>query len=1015
MSEEVVNPLRSRLASYLPRLLVRHCAAVSGKPAARVEAFRAAILLADVSGFTALAERLARKGSLGAEELTAVLNGYFGPLIDVIGRFGGDIAKFAGDALLVLWPDEDLDRALESAVACGRAMQAEIGRLRAGAEIALELKVIVGAGDFALAQPGGVLGRWEWVVMGAPFAALAEAAHRARPGDVALAAGCEEPVGLPAGRATHQARPAGVAPAAGCEDPADSAGGRVVAGDGEVAGGFAAVAGLGGLPAPGLLEGFLPGAVRDRVLAGQEAWLSELRQVSVVFVNLPDLHHDMPLAFAQELIEALQGALYRHEGSLNKLSVDEKGVSLVAVLGLPPLAHADDAARAVRAAVAMSEVLADRGVRGAIGVASGKAFCGEVGNASRREYTVMGDVVNLAARLMQTAGRNILCDAATREAARGLAFEELPPVALKGKADRVAVFRPTGEAVVPGRSARLLCGRGAEKAAIEARLQALWHGGAASVLVVEGEAGIGKSELARFARSRCDALGVRHLTGIADALEPTTPFFAWRDVLAAVVADLALDPGDPRASLLAAVLPGRFPEATPQEGASRAEQTIEFLVSLLRRWQAGQPLLVFLEDSHWLDSASWALAAALASRAENLLLVPLTRPVPEPLPPEYAALRARGAVLRLGALGTDAAADLVRHRLGGHVSPEAAEAVAARAGGHPYFCEELAAVLAETGETAALPATIQGALTSRIDRLPPAEQLALKVASVVGRTFSAEALRAAHPLAPPDAEVAAALVALEQADLASPRPDGDYAFKHAITQEVAYDLLLHSQRREVHARLAEWLEAQPIPSYPLLAHHYDRAGNEGRAIEFLALAGEQALATWAPKEACHFLSRALELGGKVGVTPSISSSMVVLGKAYYALGKPDLAIRLLEDAERLCRESGNHQDLLRALSAKMRALNQLGKKLHAIEVASQAISVARSLGDSPRQAGILAYLGMLYVATDLPNLSEFERIRLGMAYLQEAIDINRRSGDLVELYGMPIRLPQKARSCSLVA
>lgn len=157
---------------------------------------------------------------------------------------------------------------------------------------------------------------------------------------------------------------------------------------------------------PGLdlvLRSYIPGAVLSRLVAEQATWLAELRRVTVIFVNLPVGDLTTRFEQAQAAMHALQTALYRYEGSVNKISLDDKGITLVAALGLPPLAHEDDAARGVQAALAMRQALADLGVHCAIGVASGRAFCGEIGSLQRREYTMIGDVVNLAARLMQAA------------------------------------------------------------------------------------------------------------------------------------------------------------------------------------------------------------------------------------------------------------------------------------------------------------------------------------------------------------------------------------------------------------------------------------------------------------------------------------------------------------------------------------------------------------------------------------------------------------------------------------
>ena len=228
--------------------------------------------------------------------------------------------------------------------------------------------------------------------------------------------------------------------------------------------------------------------------------------MTVLFVNLPalDVTTVQGQGHARAVFRQLQTTLYRHEGSVNKLSVDEKGLTLVAALGLPPLSHEDDAARGLDAAIEMRARLCEMKVDHAIGVATGRVYCGEIGGIDRREYTVIGDQVNLAARLMQRAKDTILCDAATRRATRGrFEFDELAPVAIKGKTDPVAVFRPVGRAAASDRSNPLF-GRTTELEFLRVCLDEVAAGTGRRV-VIEGEPGIGKSRLIADLAARAGA------------------------------------------------------------------------------------------------------------------------------------------------------------------------------------------------------------------------------------------------------------------------------------------------------------------------------------------------------------------------------------------------------------------------------------------------------------------------------------------------------------------------------
>ena len=288
----------------------------------------AALLLADISGFTAITERLAERGPGGAEELRGLLDGAFQPLLELIAGTGGDVLKFAGDALLACWPappgdleERGLAGATATAAGCAEAMQAALGRF---AE-AQRLPWPCGSGS-------GPARWWCWTSAGPATGASCWSPGRRcrrRPGRRAGPARAGGP--LPPGP-----RPGGAGrrPRRRHRPPGGPRGRRR------------------------LVAPYLPRAMLASMVAGHEEWLAELRQLTVVFANLPDLDHRAGLDEAQEVMLALQGALYRYEGSINKLSVDEKGTSLVAALGLPPLTHEDDPARGVQAALAIREALA---------------------------------------------------------------------------------------------------------------------------------------------------------------------------------------------------------------------------------------------------------------------------------------------------------------------------------------------------------------------------------------------------------------------------------------------------------------------------------------------------------------------------------------------------------------------------------------------------------------------------------------------------------------------------------
>jgi class 3 adenylate cyclase/tetratricopeptide (TPR) repeat protein len=881
------------ISSYVSALAARHLVG-RHEPLHEPEdeQLTAAVLFADISGFTALTERLAQTGRGGVEELTELLNGCFGELVRLVADYGGDVVKFAGDALVALWPaDQGLLEVTAQAARCGLAMQRALHASELAAGTHLSVRIGIGAGQVSAAHLGGELNRWEFVVGGPAISQTCTVEHLARPGDVVLSpealdqvrdicAGEQLPAG--AGQAVGL-RVTAVQPPAVAR-PSPSATARQVAG--------------------AALRGYVPGAILARLDAGQSAWLSELRHLSVLFLGLPDLDDIKPgtLRQANNLVCAVQEALYEYEGSVNKLGVDDKGATMVAAFGLPPVAHEDDPVRAVRAALGIQAQLRRLGVRYAIGVATGRAFCGSVGSDLCREYTMIGRVVNLAARLMQTAPDDVVCDDATRQVAEAkLTFEALPPRRVKGVAEPVAVFRPQGERRARARS-RSLIGRTHERGLLRERLAAL-RDGQGGTLLIEGEAGIGKSRLLDDLVEQAAGQPVRTLVGAADAIRSTTPYHAWRPVFESLF-DLT-DVSGPEARrgrvlewlrgrpdlerlapLLGDVIPLDLPpdELIGQlQGQVRADNTRRLLIGALGAASGEQPLLIVVEDAHWCDSSSWALAWLLSQNAPAILLVLALRPPAEPVP-EYERLRQApdGRHLRLDPLPAHDVAALVQQRLGVTSVPQpVADLIGEHAGGNPFFSEELAYALRDTGaitvvngscriapgadlEALSLPETVQGVVLTRIDRLAPPQQLTLKVASVIGRSFAYRLLRDVHPIASDRPALPDQLDSLRRRNLVlleAPEPQLAWMFKHVITRDVAYDLMLHAQRQPLHRAIAEWYEQHQVELprfYPLLAYHWSRSGVAAKALMYQGLAGEQALTSGAYREATLFLTAALE-------------------------------------------------------------------------------------------------------------------------------------------------------------
>jgi len=524
------------LASFVPRLIQKR--AVENPTPIETpfsDELYAVVLFADISGFTALTEKLAQRGPVGVETLAHILNDYFGKLIDIVHNHGGDVMKFAGDALLVIWPLASTSGMTDSA---SKEAQRQL-TLRA-AECALEirskflnyktdegtlyLKLTLASGSLIETHVGGVFNRWEFALTGSPLVELGAANNLAKAGDILLSPSslalikndCHiEKVEFTLNGETN---PAARLIKLQNTSQVPAAKERITLTEHEQ-------------PA---LNPYIPGSIINRIAVGQSEWLAELRTVTIVFINVLDPAQVSSVDVSQELMRAIQRTTYRFEGSVNKISQDDKGVMIDVAFGLPPLSHEDDPLRAIQAAMLIRDELRKMNIQSSIGITTGRVFCGLVGNSDRRVYTFLGNSVNMAARLMTLGisqsdimarqGIAVLCDRATYEGAKEqVEFETLAPQKIKGRSEAVEVFHPLrGKATVMRQQTQLI-GRLAEKAVLVNALLELQRGSRLQTVILQGEAGIGKSQLTNDLVRQIQDSEIHFLMGEGDSIEKSYP------------------------------------------------------------------------------------------------------------------------------------------------------------------------------------------------------------------------------------------------------------------------------------------------------------------------------------------------------------------------------------------------------------------------------------------------------------------------------------------------------------
>jgi class 3 adenylate cyclase/tetratricopeptide (TPR) repeat protein len=909
------------------------------------------VLFADISGFTPLTAVLAQElgPHRGAELLTQQLDRVFTALIDLVHQYQGVIIAFSGDAITCWFAplSQDSPSPAQRALACGLQLQTIMAQFKAlttpkGTSIPLALKVAVAAGSirrFLVGDPEyGLLE----VVAGNTLDQMAAAEKQAGQGEVVVTAALLQQLTI---------QPL-------ITDWRTTETGQQVA---VVSGLVSAIPPPPAHP-PALIDEetarpWLLPPVYKRLRQGPNEFLAELRPTVALFLKFSGIDYDNdPEAVAQldQFVRQVQATLHRYDGFLIQVSLGDKGSYLYAVFGAP-IAHEDDANRAVSSSLALRQLAQQLDFLQVfqMGLSSGLAYSGAYGSPLRRAYGVIGNHVNLAARLMVTAdpGQILLSEAVAKTVTNTFDLLSLPPVLLKGMAEPMPVWAVQGRhlqapAPLAERSLNPLVGREAEREQLQTALDQLAQG-RSTTLLIEGQAGIGKSrliqELLHLAGQEEGEETAVVLLGHGDAVEQSTPYHAWRfiferifDLEPYVLSDdpdaawqehllAQLNPEQRRlAPLLNSVLPLNLPD-TPltaqMTGEARQENTHRLLVELLQMalsqptsetgGTAGKPLLLIMEDAHWLDSVSWTLLRRVQRVIRPLLLVLAARPFNRLAPAVYQDLSELPTTtsLTLDMLPQAAVNQLVCQRLGVRRLPSlVANLIQAKAAGHPFFSEEIAYALRDAGlieieagqcRVAAsvtdlnrinFPNTIQGVITNRVDLLSPPQQLTVKVASVIGRVFAFRVLHDIYPAPTTPIEIQHNLEQLRRLDitpLETPEPNLSYIFKHIVTQEVVYDLMTYSQRQQLHHRTAVWYEQgqeQQSQRYDaLLAHHWHQAGDIERAIYYYDRAGSQAFRSYANQEAIRFLTQAVNLSAETHPAAQHARWQRFLGEATYRL------------------------------------------------------------------------------------------------------------------------------------
>ncbi|WP_170252615.1 AAA family ATPase [Adhaeribacter aerolatus] len=568
--------------------------------------------------------------------------------------------------------------------------------------------------------------------------------------------------------------------------------------------------------------------------------------------------------------------MLKYDGLLNQVWMDEKDSNLLICFGPPPSAHMDNPERSVRLALEIHHLLNKSGYVNTIGISGGMAYCGILGNDILRQYTVIGDVVNLSARITSIAQNKVLCDKATYHASNKIVNYEAPLIQnIKGFAEPVSLYEPKNllEHNQNALNIPQSVGRHAELTQLMDAFNNTLSGKSACILL-EGDSGMGKTRLLEdFKAQVLPGQGVLLPTS-GDFISRHTPYIIWVNIFSTLLGlnqvTSAKDKQEAlkvieakyggKACLLNVVLQSNYKDSEEVKSLTESQKVVvthHFLFQILEEESRKQPLVIVIDDAQWMvDEASWNLIKAVNADLNSCLLV-MSFQKTEGFP-EVKALQDKNAQrIILQELPDEAIDKLIYAKLNTkRISDEVSELVKKIAKGNPFFCLELAGSLLDQEllsfendscafntdvsiHKLSMPETVRGAVRQRIDRLNHGSQLSLKVASVVGNRFGKKIVTSIYPIKTERKLVPAFLQDAEKAGFINTQVVDNlegYLFNNATTSEVAYEMTLAEQRRYLHRVSAEWYEnnfrENLYPYYVRLADHWLKAGDNNKASDY---------------------------------------------------------------------------------------------------------------------------------------------------------------------------------------
>jgi tetratricopeptide (TPR) repeat protein/class 3 adenylate cyclase len=938
--------------------------------------FKGSVMSLDLKGFTKMTEELMKNGKYGAEILSDIINGVFGPVIRSIHQNGGYITAFVGDAITAVFPAENYSGAEASSIELTEFFKknksVNIGRKK----YCIEIRI------------GIAYGKIEWNIISTPERSVyffkgnsiykaADAQQKAEPGkflkDRSYKTGTT--------RSNPKVRSKNIKTS--------------------------------------VLERFAP----DRVLEMSSA--GEFREIISVYLSFDEKNTDIV-----ELSKALCTESVRYKGYLNKIDFGDKGGIALAFFGAPLKEE-----KYPEYALSFALNMVKRFPKIRIGLAKGTAFCGFVGNSLRSEYTALGEVVNLSARLLGvTPPGEIRTDQWTTEYGyRNFSFTKTGSHIFKGFSGEMHIYVP--HAVKVERKSKgeqsVFVGREREKEKLYKLISPVLHGKIGGYVQINGNAGIGKTYLAEAAfgslnkdqfkllRLSCDTVATRAFDPIVAAISENAGLNAdlcgneKRKLLIKHLSDIGIENAG-TVYFLADLAGIEIKNKDLQSLNSKEKYDAELysLRSYLISFSSKIPLIIFVDDIHKADEGTLDLLRSLAGTENELVfcIVATSRFLESGYAYEPVFDGVKKSFIDLNTLDKTSVTEIVKNILSTDITDKLLELIWSKAGGNPFYTGQLTMYLKEKGlifkkaefsdiiaQEHSIPESISTIIIARIDKLSMELRRSLSAASVLGKEFSVKVLAAMLR----DKKIRINIDKIEKEAFWESLSEMIYIFKHALIRDSVYEMLLRKTLKELHSLAADTifeLNKDDGKYYSELAYHYEKAGDRRKTIKFLELAGKYAYENYHLKNALEIFTKYLPY---LKNPAEISDVNRILGEINFILGDWSKAELHYKTAIKLFKENTDPVHYVKNLSAYCDLLIDKGEVDIAYKNLKKCLRISKVQKDKLIEGNIYNQLGSVHrLRGDFPEaiknytaaLKNFENIdnqrdvaasldHLGMCYM----------------------------------